>query len=128
MKIVQVCFAIDKSTQVGTKKYSYFTDLDNLTEGQEVVVETRYGTKVAVFMNYVDINTGAGSKATSWIVQKVNFSKMYENKTKELRLQEIRKIFIEKKAMFEERHIFALIADSDDNMFALLQEYDTLVR
>ena len=127
MKICRVSFGLDCSTQVGAKKYSYFTDIKDLKEGEEVVVETRYGTQIAVFMGYVEPNTVAADKATSWIIQKVDFSKVYERKIKLDRLQEIRKIFMEKKAVFEERHMFEIIANTNDDMYALLKEYDKLI-
>jgi len=128
MKICQVSFGLDSSTQVGAKKYSYFTDLKALKEGEEVVVETKYGTQIAVFMGYVEMDTAEAKRATSWIIQKVDYSKMYENKTKQVRLHEIRKLFMEKNEMCEERQRFLRIANENDEMFSLLQEYDMLVK
>ena len=125
-KIVSVKFG--NNPRIEYLEYSYFTDIKDLKKGEEVVVETDYGTVIAYFIGSIEPNTPAAQEATSWIIQKVDYSKMYENKAKQLRLQEIRKIFMEKKAAADERHMFEIIADADDYMQTLFKEYNALIR
>lgn len=127
MKIAQVCFLLDRSNETGDKKYSYFTDLEDLDWQDTVVVETRYGIKTAVFMNYVDTDSVAAEKASAWIIQKVDLEGLEEKKVKQKRLQEIKTKLIERKAKIEERQIFELMAQSDSQMANLLKEYDQLL-
>ena len=73
MKIVQVQFQDFKSKELAPKKYSYRTGIETLKKGNEVVVETQWGLKVAVFQNYVpDSDEDNRRKATAWIVQKIS--------------------------------------------------------
>ncbi|MFA6941449.1 MAG: hypothetical protein WCQ54_10825, partial [Clostridiaceae bacterium] len=80
MKIAQVCFPLERSKEMGDKKYSYFTDIEDLDWEDVVVVETRYGLKTAVFMNYLEDNEPAAEKASAWIVQKVDTSELESKK------------------------------------------------
>lgn len=127
MQIAQVCFLLDRSDEIGNKRYSYFTDLEDLDWQDTVVVETRYGIKTAVFMNYVDTDSVAAEKASAWIIQKVDLEGLDEKKAKQKRLQEIKTKLLERKAKIEERQIFELMAQSDSQMANLLKEYDQLL-
>ncbi len=127
MQIAQVCFLLDRSNEIGDKRYSYFTDLEDLDWQDTVVVETRYGIKTAVFMNYVDTDSVAAEKASAWIIQKVDLVGLDEKKAKQKRLQEIKTKLLERKAKIEERQIFELMAQSDSQMADLLKEYDQLL-
>lgn len=127
MKIAQVCFLLDRSNEIGDKRYSYFTDLEDLDWQDTVVVEIRYGIKTAVFMNYVDTDSVAAEKASAWIIQKVDLEGLDEKKVKQKRLQEIKTKLLERKSKIEERQIFELMAQSDSQMANLLKEYDQLL-
>ena len=126
MKVAQVCFPIEMSKEVGTKKYSYFTDMENLDWQDEVVVETRWGTRIAVFMNYIDENSDDAEKASAWIIQKVDVSSLQEKKDKLKKLKEVKAKLLERKAKIEERQIFEIMAKQDPKMAELLSEYDEL--
>lgn len=127
MKVAQVCFLLDRSNEVGDKRYSYFTDIEDLDWQDTVVVETRYGVKTAVFMTYIDVDSVAAEKASAWIVQKVDLQGLEEKKAKQKRIQEIKSKLLERKAKIQERQIFELMAQSDNKMADLLKEYDTLL-
>ena len=126
MKIALIKFG--NNPAIKYMEFPYITSIKDLKAGEEVVVETKYGTAVATFIDYIEPNTPAAEEANSWIIQKVDFSKMYINKTKQIRLQEIRKIFMEKKAAADELHMFKGITDADDDMQTLFKEYNTLIR
>lgn len=127
MKIAQVCFPVDRSNGVGVKRYSYFTDIEDLDWQDVVVVETRYGIRTAVFMNYTEADSIAAEKASAWIVQKVDLAGIEDKKAKQKRLQEIKDKLFERKSKLEERQIFEFMAKSDTQMSDLLKEYDELL-
>lgn len=127
MKIAQVCFLLDRSNEVGDTRYSYFTDIEDLDWEDVVVVETRYGIKTAIFMNYIESDSLAAKKARAWIIQKVDMSELEVKKAKLKKLQEIKNKLMERKAKIEERQIFELMAKTDSAMASLLKEYDELM-
>lgn len=59
-------------------EYSYFTDIDNLKEGDVVVVTTNNFYSVGVFSRYSS-NKQHMKNAEKWIVEKVDIEK-FENK------------------------------------------------
>ena len=59
-------------------EYSYFTDIDNLKEGDVVVVPTNDFYSVGVFSRY-STNKQHIKNASKWIVEKVDIEK-FENK------------------------------------------------
>lgn len=126
MKKAQVCFPIERSKEIGDNRYSYFTDIDDLDWQDIVVVETRYGLKTAVFMNYIEDNEPAAEKASAWIVQKVDTSDLENKKLKLIQLQDLKKKLLARKARLEERQIFEIMAKADPEMADLLKEYDQL--
>lgn len=128
MKIAQVCFPVDMSREVGNKKYCYFTDMENLDWQDEVAVETRWGTRIAVFMNYVDEKSSEAEKASAWIIQKVDSDALQEKKEKLKKIKEVKSKLLERKAKIEERQIFEIMAQQDPKMKALLSEYDELLK
>ncbi|MBB6622064.1 hypothetical protein H7E67_01345 [Clostridium gasigenes] len=84
MKIAQVQFQASCTTELALKKYSYRTGIETLKKGNEVVVETKWGLKVAVFQNYVPENDEDNRlKATAWIVQKINTDEVEQLKALE---------------------------------------------
>lgn len=127
IRIVQVCFPIEMSNEVGNKKYSYFTDIDDLDWQDTVVVETRYGTRVAIFMNYLEETSEYAEKASAWIIQKVDFNGVEAKKTKQRQIKDIKAKLLERKSKIEERYIFEIMAQSDPAMASLLKEYDELL-
>ncbi|MBZ9690863.1 hypothetical protein [Clostridium sp. M14] len=118
MKIAQVCFPVEMSNEIGNKKYSYFTDIDDLDWQDTVVVETRYGTRVAVFMNYLDESSKYAEKASAWIIQKVDLNGVETKKAKQRQIKDIKAKLLERKSKIEERQIFEIMAQSDPAMQA----------
>ncbi|SHI90992.1 hypothetical protein SAMN05444401_1756 [Clostridium amylolyticum] len=127
MQIAQVCFLKDFSTEVEDKRYSYFTDIEDLDWEDIVVVETRYGVKTAIFMNYIESNEPAAKKASAWIIQRVDISELENKKAKLRKLQDIKSKLLARKAKVEERQIFEIMAKADPIMADLLKEYDSLL-
>ncbi len=127
MKIAQVCFPVEMSNKVGNKKYSYFTDMEDLDWQDIVVVETRYGTRVAVFMNYLGESSKDSEKASAWIIQKVDLNRLEAKKAKQKQIRDIKAKLLERKSKIEERQIFEIMAKSDPTLASLLKEYDELL-
>ncbi|NFA43997.1 hypothetical protein EXM65_15835 [Clostridium botulinum] len=127
MKIAQVCFPVEMSNKVGNKKYSYFTDMEDLDWQDTVVVETRYGIRVAVFMNYLGESSKDSEKASAWIIQKVDLNRLEAKKAKQKQIRDIKAKLLERKSKIEERQIFEIMAKSDPTLASLLKEYDELL-
>ncbi|MCW6085150.1 MULTISPECIES: hypothetical protein [Clostridium] len=127
MKIAQVCFLVERSTEIGDKRYSYFTDIEDLDWEDIVIVETRYGIKTAIFMNYIESDNPAADKANAWIIEKVDTSKLENKKARMRKLQDVKNKLMERKAKLEERRIFEIMAQTDSVMADLLNEYDKLM-
>ena len=62
-KIVQIAFAGNYEAL-----YDFFTDLDNLQDGEPVVCDTSRGYSVGKVAGFIETS----AKATNWIVQKVD--------------------------------------------------------
>ncbi|EPY2302358.1 Uncharacterised protein [Clostridium sporogenes] len=127
MKIAQVCFLVERSTEIGDKRYSYFTDIEDLDWEDIVIVETRYGIKTAIFMNYIESDNPAADKANAWIIEKVDTSELENKKARMRKLQDVKNKLMERKAKLEERRIFEIMAQTDSVMADLLNEYDKLM-
>lgn len=53
------------------QEYSYITDIDDLEEGEVVVVQTNDAYSIAIFQRYSEHKSDI-KKATKWIVQVVD--------------------------------------------------------
>jgi len=128
MKIASVVFPMEMSKELGDKRYSYLTDIEDLDWEDTLVVETRYGMRVAVFMNYLEENSAAAKKASAWIVQKVDSSQVELSKVKHKKLQDVKNKLRVRKENLEEINLFKLMAKEDEEMRNLLSEYDAIMK
>lgn len=101
------------------RQYDYLTLEDDLKEGDLVVVETRYGYKVASFVKYAEVS----DKATSFIITSVDVDSVENYKKKKQEKEDILKA-IEKreKELLEEKRLREL-ANDDEVIKELVEQY-----
>lgn len=119
---VSVRFKSYNSVQFDGAVYDYLTEIDDLETGDLVVVETRYGLAVAQIFE-VGISS---TKAKSFVVQKIDYSRIQEIHSREQRLKEIEKELEKRLKEQSRRKIFEQLAQEDDVAARLLKEMDEL--
>ena len=128
IKIAKVVFK--NLNEVGKKAYCYFTDNELLIPDEEVIVETKYGTKVAIFKSYTKENSSEAKLASAWIIDTVKNVKLTSNiqakKDKKEHLDFIKEKLQERRQALEEIEIFEMLAAKDTQMKGLLEEYKKL--
>lgn len=129
MKRLECRVKFDKDNGWNTpKKYSYLTDIEDLKEGDPVVVDANGKYVIAYFHDYEA--TGIGTK---WLIQKVDRDKHKEliaqeqaYQVKEKERQAIKNQMIARKNKLEEEAIFKLLAETDPIMAELLKKLEQI--
>lgn len=120
-KAVSVVFQNDDHIY-GSKEYDYLTFLDDLKIDDLVVVETRYGYKVAKISDIKEFS----EYAKSFVIDKIDLAKFIETKQRLAREAEIRRS-IEAQLEEEQRlQIYREAAQSNTNIADLLAELEAL--
>lgn len=120
-KAVSVVFQNDDHI-FGSKEYDYLTFLDDLNLGDLVVVETRYGYKVAKIYDIKEFS----EYARSFVIDKIDLAQFNETKKRLVREAEIRRS-IEAQLEEEQRlQIYREAAQSNANIADLLKELEAL--
>ena len=120
-KAVSVVFQNDDRIY-GSKEYDYLAFIDDLQLGDLVVVETRYGYKVA---KIADIKEFLGY-AKSFVIDKIDLAQFNETKKRLAREAELRRA-IESQLEEEKRlQIYREAAQSNANIADLLKELEAL--
>ncbi|KZR59135.1 hypothetical protein [Pseudobacillus badius] len=107
--------------QTGYKRYEFKTDLE-LSVGDVVVVDATPGISVATVVGLKDTS----KLATKWVIQKVDLTVHEERLAKEKKLKEIREKMEARRKELQEIQIYQLLAQEDEGMAALLNEYQKL--
>lgn len=105
------------------KPYYYLTDMENLREGDLIVVTARNKFELAYFDKYCDFEE---TENTKWIIDKVDL--YYHNKRTE-KAKEIKKIKEElekERRLTEDIVIYKMLAESNPYIKNLLEELETL--
>lgn len=120
-KAVSVVFQNDDHID-GSKEYDYLTFLDDLKIGDLVVVETRYGYKVAKISDLKEFS----EYARSFVIDKIDLDQFNKTKQRLAREAEIRRS-IEAQLEEEKRlQIYREAAQSNKNIADLLAELEAL--
>lgn len=120
-KAVSVVFQNDDHIYA-SKEYDYLTFLDDLQLGDLVVVETRYGYKVAKISDIKEFS----EYAKSFVIDKIDLAKFIETKQRLAREAELRRA-IEAQLEEEKRlQIYREAAQSNKNISDLLKELEAL--
>ena len=122
-KFVSVTFERSGKFEAPSKEYTYMTDLD-LVEGDRVVVEANDEYKVVTVVSVRGLTANQRSRATKWVVCKVDISAHEERLRKAAIAQEIRNKLQERRSQYEELQIYRQLAAHDPEIAKLMQELE----
>lgn len=101
------------------RSYEYLTLVEDLEKGDLVVVETRYGYKVASFESYIT----SSDKASSYIIQKIDVEKVEEEKERKKEKQELLEAIERRAAEVKRIKELQALGEMDDELKKLVDEY-----
>ena len=103
--------------------YSYFADSkDNIKKGDFVVVFARNTFKVARVVLFRGLTATQRSKASKWVVQKVDIEQHEKRIKQEEITQEIKNALQEEKERMEDLFIYEKLAKDNSRIASLLEE------
>ena len=120
-----------KTGEISTKKYIYSTTIEDLQHGDMVVVPVLDSFTLATFIAYED-EVAAKKKELNGIkiktiVQKVDFTEYNKALEKKEKKRKLKAKLDEEKAKAEELYVYAMLAQSNPELQALLDEYKSLL-
>lgn len=122
-QVILVKFARENSQKEDFNGYAYFADSeDNIKEGDFVVVFSRNTFKVAKVVLSRGLTANQRSKASKWIVQKVDIEQHEKRIKQEEITQEIKNALQEEKERMEDIFIYEKLAKDNPRIAALLEE------
>lgn len=121
-KTAKVYFLDDKGEAVKYKAYHYKTLIDDLQDGDYVVVETRNGYKVVTFGGYIP----ESNMASAYIVQRVETEKLRTEKEKISEIKALKDKIKERAIQIQERKRFEDLAAKDETLMNLLKELEKI--
>lgn len=122
-RIATVQFINSYSAGYNTRVYDFKTDIEELQEGDIVVVDTANGLSVAEVVGFKE----KSHMATKWVIQKVDVEAHEERLARIERIEELKKKMEKRRKQLHDVEVYQQLAASDDQMAALLAEYDELV-
>lgn len=123
MKTVTVKFATSYSS---SKTYVYQTDIEGIEEGDTVVVDAPSTGMTCVKVVSVEESADSVTRATKWIVAKVDVQsykdRIEANKRRETIIAKLRK----RQSVILENNMFAKLAEMDPEAMKLVEELKSL--
>lgn len=122
-QIILVMFGKENSKDDDFNGYAYFADSeDNIKKGDFVVVFARNTFKVVRVVLTRGLTAKQRSRASKWIVQKINVEQ-YEKRVKQEEIsQEIKNALTEEKERMEDIFIYEKLAKDNSRIADLLKE------
>lgn len=105
------------------KEYHYLSLIEDLQEGDLVVVETRYGYSVAEFISYIN---DFAVNSSSYIVQKINLDQILIEKDRQSKITQLKQEIDEKAKEALQRKKLNELAKDDKELKVLLDTLDSL--
>lgn len=119
---MQIVFVRFNENQIN---YS-FKAINDIKKGDVVVVDTRYGLRVAQVLEDHIIGKEYEEKATRWVVQKIDIESWKENTRKEERRQELLRMMEERKNVILSEQLLKKLSEQDSKMKELYDEFNAL--
>lgn len=107
----------------GAPQFSYNTDIMDIKIGDFVNVDYQGGIKVGMVTKVLGLSQHQLSKATEWIIGKIDMIAHIERKKRAQRAQELRNRLEEKLAQRNRRKAFEEMAQEDESVKELLNEF-----
>jgi hypothetical protein len=105
--------------------YDFITDIQELTVGDVVVVESSLGLGLATVVAVCDEVT---AKAKKWIVCKVDMEAHNKRMAKTEELKQLKAKMEARRKQLQDIQVYAILADNDSKMAELLKEYRAAVQ
>jgi len=114
------------TTYSAEKKYNFQTSILDLEKGDKVVVDTVNGLVIAEFDSYDELGFGeSGVKVPSkWVVQKIDVTAHNTRVEAAAKVIKIKAMMEARRKKSEEITVYAILAQEDPEMKALLDEYN----
>lgn len=106
------------------KQYNYLTDIENLKEGDLVVVHARDDFELARFVCYD--NSVEEKEITKWIISKVDLSMHYARIARKEKMKAIKEKLEAERKKTEELQIYEILAAANPEIRKLLDELKEL--
>ncbi|GIN22518.1 hypothetical protein [Siminovitchia fordii] len=110
---------VHEDIRYASRTYYFKTDL-NLSIGDLIVVDTARGYQLG---EVVEVDANPRINVLKWVVDKVDKSRHKERLKKEAKLKEIKSKMDKRRKELEDIHLYQILAEKDDAMRDLLQEY-----
>jgi len=107
------------------KIYYFKTDIEDLNEGDIVVIDSNNKLKLAEVVE-ADPKLNENFVVKKWVVDKVDTTKYNERIQKEKRLKELKNKIDKRRKELEEIQILEMLAEKDDEMRQMLNEFKEL--
>jgi hypothetical protein len=108
------------------KTYSYFTDLELKVDDHVVVDSPSTGFEVVKVTEVQGMSTSLLSKASKWIVQKLDIAGYEKKKEVQRLVQEVKNKLKQRKDEMEEMLLYQQLADKDPEIMKLMKELGKL--
>lgn len=107
-----------------SKEYDFKYDKDDLKVGDVVVVDTSRGLQVAKVTTITKLAAGETySKATKWVIQKIDLTEHNARLERERKAAELKKQLEARRKQLEDIAIYEVLAKEDPKMAELLEQY-----
>jgi len=119
-----------KSAGINSKPYSFFTDIEDLSVNDLVVVQTagksnRFGMAICQVSAIEGLTKYQRDLASEWVIQKIDLKTHQERLARAAVEQEIRNKLRERKEEMDELMIYKTLAKDDPEVEALLKRLVT---
>lgn len=107
------------------KQYEFKTDIEDLQEGDVVVVDSALGLGLASFIEYREAPKYKGD-GWKWIIQRVDLTAHKARIAAEQRMQELQKAIEKRAAELKKEREYRQLAEGDEHLTVLLDELDAI--
>lgn len=124
--VALITFPLTSGTFGTPKKYNFQTSILDMVKGDKVVVDTVNGLVIAEFDSYDELGFGeTGAKVPSkWVVQKIDVTAHNARVEAAAKAIKIKAMMEARRRKSEEITVYAILAQEDPEMKALLDEYN----
>jgi hypothetical protein len=110
------------------KQYNFVTEVDELQQGDVVVVDTINGLRIANFVRYDDLGFGETGKKTPnrWLIQKVDLEAHNTRVEAATKIEKLKVMMEAERKKAQELEIYEILAKENPAMKTLLEEFKQL--
>lgn len=105
------------------QQYDFITDIEDLKSGDYVVTDSSNGYNVAKVIAVKDLT----NKSKKWVVCKIDVEQHKKKIAKANEIKKLRDEMEKRRRQIEETEVYAMLAQKDEEMARLLEEYKTIV-